>query len=189
MSKRGDNTRQRILQTSATLFAEKGFSAVTMKDICLASGLSRGGLYEHYTSVAEIFRALFSSLADPQSDFISQQIDAGVGAFEILDALFAVFDREMHSCEESLSLAIFEYAQSCDKLFLQNLHDKSVVRWERLLDYGISRGEFAPVDKQAFIELLLYSYQGVRICGKFLEGAQMPSRILPYLRAMLVPRD
>lgn len=58
MSIRGDLSRKKILQASRELFAAKGFSAVTMQDICHSTGLSRGGLYRHYASTAEVFAAI-----------------------------------------------------------------------------------------------------------------------------------
>ena len=39
---KGERTRERILENAADLFAEKGYTAVTMKDVCEATGLSRG---------------------------------------------------------------------------------------------------------------------------------------------------
>ena len=35
-----------------------GFKQVTMKDICEATQLSRGGLYSHFSSTGEVFKAL-----------------------------------------------------------------------------------------------------------------------------------
>ncbi len=58
MSIRGDLSRQKILQAARGLFATKGFSAVTMQDICNSAELSRGGLYRHYASTAEVFAAI-----------------------------------------------------------------------------------------------------------------------------------
>lgn len=187
MSKRGDKTKDLILRTSKTLFAEKGFTALTMKDVCEATGLSRGGLYEHYGSTAEIFKAMFFALSEPQTDVIDDAICSGQSAISILDNLFSTFNKEMQEPEESLSLAIYEYAENCDKLFLQSMHEKSVDRWMRLLDYGIARNEFAPVDKEAFIALLLYAYQGIRIFSRFVTDTQAPSRVLVFLRGQLIP--
>ena len=47
MNKRGQETRKHIKKCACSLFAEKGFKQVTMKDICDAAKLSRGGLYCH----------------------------------------------------------------------------------------------------------------------------------------------
>ena len=49
MSIRGDISRKKILDTSRKLFAAKGFSAVSMQDICDATGLPREAIYIHAT--------------------------------------------------------------------------------------------------------------------------------------------
>ncbi len=43
MGKKGDITKAAILKAALILFVHKGFKNVTMKDICEATGLSRGG--------------------------------------------------------------------------------------------------------------------------------------------------
>lgn len=60
MSVRGDISRNKILTAARALFASKGFSAVTMQDICDSTQLSRGGLYRHYASTAEVFTAIIN---------------------------------------------------------------------------------------------------------------------------------
>ncbi|MDV9966360.1 helix-turn-helix domain-containing protein [Clostridioides difficile] len=46
MPTKGEQTKQFIIDTSIMLFSEKGYSNVTMKDICEACNLSRGGLID-----------------------------------------------------------------------------------------------------------------------------------------------
>ena len=127
-----------------------------------------------------------ASLSDPQTDYIETAIQNRTNAVVILDSLFQTYDREMREIGDSLSLAILEYADVCDSSFLQKMHEKSVERWNRLLDYGIARGEFLPVKKDAFISLFLYSYQGFLICNRFLTDDSLPAAILPHLRQMLI---
>lgn len=40
------------------LFAREGFNKITMKDICEATGMSRGGLYSHFGSTREVFDSI-----------------------------------------------------------------------------------------------------------------------------------
>ena len=39
-----------------------GFKQVTMKEICTATGMSRGGLYSHFSSTAQVFEALLEKM-------------------------------------------------------------------------------------------------------------------------------
>ena len=60
MGVKGEKTKELIRQEAYRLFAEKGFKEVTMKDICVRTGLSRGGLYRHYSGTTEIFAEILS---------------------------------------------------------------------------------------------------------------------------------
>lgn len=43
MANKGDKTKTQILQTAKKFFIEKGYAAVSMSDLCNATGLSHGG--------------------------------------------------------------------------------------------------------------------------------------------------
>lgn len=51
-------SKNKILEASEALFAEKGFDATTMQDIMARSGLSKGAIYHHFKSKEEIMQAL-----------------------------------------------------------------------------------------------------------------------------------
>ena len=58
MGAKGLATDKRILDAAERLFSERGFSAVTMKDICAEAYISRGGLYRHYSSTSVVFTSI-----------------------------------------------------------------------------------------------------------------------------------
>ena len=51
-------TRQAIEQAAYDLFMEQGFTATSMRQIAEGAGLALGGIYNHYKSKEEIFRAI-----------------------------------------------------------------------------------------------------------------------------------
>lgn len=51
--------KSQILQAALKTIAENGCANVTMADICLAAGLSKGGLAHYYKSKRELFLAAF----------------------------------------------------------------------------------------------------------------------------------
>jgi AcrR family transcriptional regulator len=53
--------RDEILKKSRQLFAEKGLTGTEMEDIRLACGISRGGLYHHFSNKRAILDALVES--------------------------------------------------------------------------------------------------------------------------------
>ena len=62
MISKKERTRESILDTAYELFARDGFNKITMKDICEASGMSRGGLYSHFGSTRELFEAILEKI-------------------------------------------------------------------------------------------------------------------------------
>lgn len=55
---RGSRTRQAILEASYRLIITQGFAATSMRQIASHSHLALGGIYNHFSSKEEIFRAI-----------------------------------------------------------------------------------------------------------------------------------
>jgi len=56
--------KQEIINVSSHLFKEKGYSAVTMRDIAKAMGMKAASLYNHINSKQEILNFIIISLAE-----------------------------------------------------------------------------------------------------------------------------
>lgn len=59
-----ETRKDEIIKTAAKLFKEKGFSAVTMRDLATAMGIKAASLYNHISSKQEILKAIIISLAE-----------------------------------------------------------------------------------------------------------------------------
>ena len=191
MNKRGIATQKLIKEKAYQLFAKKGFKEVTMKDICEAAGLSRGGLYCHYESTRQIFKEIMDDLMDQQDEEFSSKIESGALAVKILDEVLERYKHEMIDRDASLSIAIYEYFSSNQDAAVENpLHKQymlSAKMWKRLIKYGVDKGEFKEVDIAAVFDLIVFSYQGVRMYSKLMPiEEQIPKRIIGELRKLLV---
>ena len=61
---KGKVTRQTIVDESLQLFSVKGFYNTSIKDVLLATGLTKGGLYGHFASKEEIWYAVYDQAVD-----------------------------------------------------------------------------------------------------------------------------
>ncbi len=172
MSRKGDDTRKMILESASELFAEKGFKDVSMSDICEKTGLSRGGLYRHYSSTSEIFREIISG-----DESFDERISKKDSAVSILEDSLDVLEDEIRHSESSLSLAIYEYASIGDNSteFI-DLEKKAKKRWMKLIRYGIETGEFGEVNEEAIAEMILYYYQGLRMWSRVVKMGRKPAK-------------
>ncbi len=163
MATKAERTREFILQASYPLFAKKGFKQVTMKDVCEISNLSRGGLYSHFSGTAELFEALLQTIAVKDAMDFQQEMEKGVSALVILENALAQMEEEMMRPQDSLSVAVFEYAETVDGNVLTQYNKNAVEKWSSLIRYGVEIGEFQKVAIDEIVNVLLFSYQGVRM--------------------------
>ena len=194
MNKRGQETRKHIKECACSLFAEKGFKQVTMKDICEAANLSRGGLYCHYESTRQIFQEIIDDMMSHQDQEFDLRIKQNLSAVAILDYILEKYKNEMLDSRSSLSIAIYEYfsiseiANQKNTLYEQYL--MSANTWKKLIQYGIDRQEFHEVDIAAVFDLIVFSYQGVRMYSRLMPlDPEIPSGIIREIRKILVRSD
>ena len=191
INKRGEETRKLIKKCACDLFASKGFKQVTMKDICEAASLSRGGLYCHYESTQEIFKEIINDFMRRQEDTFSEKIGQNIPAKEILNEVLEKYKAEMLDGQASLSLAIYEYFSIADVSETENelntQYLASFKAWKNLLDYGIQTGEFNLVDIRPVFDLIIFSYQGVRMYSKLMPiNEEIPQGIIEQIRKIIV---
>ena len=191
MGKKGDETKRFILEKALSLFAEKGFKNVTMKDICMETGLSRGGLYRHYESTHQIFAEIVDTLMSRQDNELSEKMKNKVPAPIILDEILERYKKEMLDSSGSLSIAILEFYSenqsdnNDNMLFKQYLYSKEM--WKNFISYGVERGEFKKVDSEEMIDLIIFSYQGVRMFATILPiDEHIPERLISHVKKALL---
>lgn len=191
MGKKGEDTKKFIREKAICLFAQKGFKNVTMKDICTVTGLSRGGLYRHYDSTQQIFSEIVDMLMNAQDNELSAKMAAGLPAPQILEEILERYRMEMLDSKASLSVAIYEFfsenfSDGQDNLLLRQ-YQYSVDMWSEFLSYGIKRGEFKKVDCKEVIDIIIFSYQGVRMYSTIIPlDEEIPMRIINHIKKTLL---
>ena len=166
MATKGEKTRESILDASYALFAKKGFKQVTMKDVCEATNMSRGGLYSHFSGTDQLFEALLERMSKMSATDFENEIRNGSSAAKILEDALKLMEEEIKHPEESLSIAMYEYAETVDSHMMMQLNRIGEEKWKKLIRYGIDRGEFNDVDVTEIVNLILYSYQGIRMWSR-----------------------
>lgn len=191
MGKKGDITKAAIRKAALTLFVQKGFKDVTMKDICEKTGLSRGGLYMHYGSTGQIFADIINEIMSGLEEEVAVKMEDGRSATHILDDLLERYQSEMLDRSGSLGLAFYEYYSgrplSGDNAMLKQYYISKAMLC-RLIEYGIQNGEFKQVNINAVVDLLLFSYQGVRMLSSImpLDDDKIATGMIREIRAMIV---
>ena len=91
--RKGEQTREVIVQRAARLFNEQGYYGASLSDIMRATGLEKGGIYNHFGSKEELALEAF----DYAVGLINQRIRAAILAqpntYNRLIALIEAFSR------------------------------------------------------------------------------------------------
>jgi len=80
-----EDTRQRVIDGAAQVFAELGFERARVTDIAKAAGLSSGAMYNHFESKAELLAAVVECHAGNQLMRLVESGDAS-GLLEVIAA-------------------------------------------------------------------------------------------------------
>lgn len=74
--RRRENTRARLLEAALEVFAEKGLKRVTVDDLVGAAGFTRGAFYSNFSSIEEVFFAVFDDQSRRMMRTVRETIDA-----------------------------------------------------------------------------------------------------------------
>ena len=184
MGCKGKNTEERIKKEAMKLFLERGYKDVSMQDICNATGLSKGGLYRHFSSKSEI---LLSLVEDERKAEVSERIACRESAVQILTDYLDLFYRNMLMSDQSMAYALFEYASmEKDNPLMENSRTDSVL-WKELIEYGVETGVFNIIDYRTVMNTLLFAYRGIRLWSRAIDiGEEIPASIVEAVKLLVI---
>lgn len=168
--------RRAILETALRLFAERGYSGTSIRDIAAACGLQGPTLYSHYPSkehvLAEILRigheehlrriraALLDCVPDPRRQ-VAAWVGAHVGFHAEFPMLAVVANTELHMLSAGLGAPILQVRKQSE----QTLMD--------IAQRGIDRGLFKV--PHPWLAIAAIGGMGVRVAFWFSPEAGIPA--------------
>jgi TetR/AcrR family acrAB operon transcriptional repressor len=103
-------TRQSLLDAALTTFSRQGFAATRLEDVAEAAGVTRGAIYHHFGSKADLFLALIEDASARGSTVIGDAIAQG-GSFvditrRVLEHALSLLEDD-HRFREISALSLF----------------------------------------------------------------------------------
>jgi AcrR family transcriptional regulator len=168
MSKREqvrEERRRQILGAALEVFSRKGYHATNVSDVAAQAGVSQGTIYWYFDSKDELFQAaLLSAFGDLGDDVIgvlsvcetateklSALAESMVGLADVAEGLFMLFLGYWASSDR-------EEASAQIWVDVLNQYKEVVVD---VIEEGIGRGEFKPIDAESLVWALLAAYDGL----------------------------
>ena len=149
MSKASEPTSRRdeLLELAATMMAERGLNATTVRDIADAAGILSGSLYHHFASKAEMVDEVLRSFLDWLFERYRQVVDTEPNPMERFKGLFmASFEAIEHKHAQ-----VVIYQDEAKRLssqarfaYVEDLNREQRQMWVDVLQQGIEEGYFRP---------------------------------------------
>lgn len=152
-ARRKDARPEEIIAAALDLFVERGYASTRLDDVATRAGVSKGTLYLYYESKEELFKAVVRENISGRFRELHQEFlhFDGCCADMVRTGLQLWWERVGATQASGISKLIMsearnfpELADFCQQEVIQPCHD--LICW--ILQRGIARGEFRPVDVQ-----------------------------------------
>jgi len=187
---RGDGTRTRIMDAAETCFAQQGYNATGVAEICERAGLSKGAFYHHFASKQALFVELLNRWLNRLE---SQWQGTPVLAARVPDKLQAM---------AGTIGTIFRQARGQLPIFLEfwTQAQRDPVLWEAtiapyhrfrslfaaMVEEGIAQGDLNPVDPDLAAQVIVSLAVGLLLQGLLdPEGADWAQSAQESVRLLL----
>ncbi|MCI8357463.1 MAG: TetR/AcrR family transcriptional regulator [Lachnospiraceae bacterium] len=194
MGEKSLQKKQYILDTARKVFVEKGYKNVTMKDIVEACDISRGGLYLYFGSTEELLLAVLQKDAEEIDDIFSESIAGEDSAADILTLFLKEQKKELLRKKNNLTMAVYEYAfenkEKKDQM-MRRQFEAGVRVLEKLIESGISSGEFYCENPKGAANNIMYVLEGMKINSQTMgiTEAMVDEQLLYLMAGLLIDTD
>lgn len=203
-SRRGSETRERLLDLAEASVLAKGFAATSIEELIAGCGITKSGFFYHFKDKGDLARALLlrylerdeALLADlfKRADELNEDPLHG---FLVMLKLFAEMMSDLPATHPGCLAASYCYQ---DQLFNQEIRDlnaSGVLAWrarfrERLARIAAAYPPRVPADLDDLADMAATLIEGGIILGKVLrDPGLLPKQVMLYrdfVRAVFAPR-
>jgi AcrR family transcriptional regulator len=159
-----EKRRTEIVEAAAHVFSEKGFDGARMDDIVQETGLSKGLLYWYFKSKDAIIIALLERLLRPELDRVHALAETPGSARQRLLAFAESMVKDIERMQRLMPITFEFYSVAFrNKIMKRTFREFFRIFTEgiqRVIEQGISIGEFRKVDSRMTALALMAAFEG-----------------------------
>jgi AcrR family transcriptional regulator len=170
---KGKTTRLDIIQQAAPIFNQQGYAGASIADVMKATGLQKGGIYNHFESKEQLALEAFSYSVRLVRQHYAEALKGHASAPNQLLAFMAVFQQFFHDPPIPGGCPLLNTAIESDDAFpsLREQASREMKQWHswivRILRGGIKRGEIkSTIDTKATATLFIACLEGGLMLSK-----------------------
>ncbi|WP_103669680.1 TetR/AcrR family transcriptional regulator [Pseudanabaena sp. BC1403] len=188
MSK-AQETKTRIIEQAATLFNQQGYAGTSVSDLMRATGLQKGGIYNHFHSKDELALEAFDFAVNCVQQKFMGALKGKRHAVDRLLAILSVYEDILDNPPIEGGCPILNTSVESDDFHpaLRKRSQLAMDAWRdlirRIVDKGIMRGEFqATVDADTVATILIATIEGSVMLSKLYGDASHMERGIKHLK-------
>ncbi|WP_298900212.1 TetR/AcrR family transcriptional regulator [uncultured Psychroserpens sp.] len=151
---KSETRKDEIINTAAKLFKDKGYSAVTMRDLATAMGIKAASLYNHINSKQDILKEIIIDIAEAFTNGMSIIIASEVSNISKLKQVVALHVNITASNTNGMASLNNDWMHLEDQLdYYLKLRNEYENNFLKIIEEGISTAEI----KQTNAEVIMFS--------------------------------
>ena len=190
--RKGDQTKEYILHKAAVLFNERGYYGASMSDIMAATGLEKGGIYNHFKSKDDLAMQAFEYSVDLMRQEFAIAIKGKYHVIERLHAVMRVFEKIASGSLISGGCPVMNMAiqANTDHQLLQASARQTMQEWQefiaRITQAGMDRGQLQPtVDPSLVTTVIISTLEGAIMLTHLHGDGHYMDQAMVYLEGYL----
>ncbi|MFM2311603.1 MAG: hypothetical protein RLZZ04_879 [Cyanobacteriota bacterium] len=191
MSK-AQQTKARIVQQAATVFNQKGYAGSSIADIMQATGLKKGGIYNHFASKDELAVAAFDYAVSLMSQEVWSAVKTKRNAIARLQALVSSYLVYIDTPPIVGGCPILNTAIEADDTD-SPLRDRAIAainNWRslivRIINQGIKKGEIpATIEPDTVATIIICNIEGAIMMSQLEKNPVHLERAVAHLQSYI----
>ena len=196
---KGERTRQRIVELAAPVFNRQGFAGASLRDLIEATGLEKGGIYNHFGSKEQLALEAYDYAMTRVTERLARSQDGAGDAIDRLNRMIEAFAVNARRPAVEGGCPMMNTAIEADDTHseLGDRARESMTLWHRLVGRivkdGKAAGTLAPdLDPYALASTITASLEGALMLARLYDDPTHMDRVVDHLLAhvaTLRPRE
>ncbi|MBT8375401.1 MAG: TetR/AcrR family transcriptional regulator [Winogradskyella sp.] len=149
-----ENRKTEIVRVAAHLFKEKGYSAVTMRDLAKTMGIKAASLYNHIESKQSILQDIIVSIAEEFTQGMSSILAESSNSIDKLNKIISLHVTIASKNADGMAALNTDWMHLEDKLnYYLDLRNSYEENFRKIIQAGIDNNEI----KNENVEVILFS--------------------------------
>ena len=159
MQQRSEETRAQIMQAAQKLFAQNGYDATGVAEICTAAGVSKGAFYHHFPTKQVLFLELLKTWLSGLDAQMNAVVEGPHNVPQALIDMAGMMQNVFQVANEQLPMFLEFWTQSSrDPVVWQTTiapYRRYQTFFTELVQSGVDEGSLKAVDPEAAARLIL----------------------------------